>query len=412
MIINKYSVIKFTSEFKNCLTAQQRLKFCNLPLNKLVRYKVLKNYDEKIDEITGSHVISQILANRGFDTEEKVKTFLNPMSYPISSPYNFTDMKGAVDRISQAVTNQENIVICGDFDCDGVTSTSVLYKTLLKIGAKAGCYIPNRKTESHGLNSKAIIEIISKQKAKLIITVDNGIASIKEIEYATSLGIVTVVTDHHIQSENLPDAVAVVDPNRFDCPSDFKQICGAQVAFKVICVTENKEPEELIYEYSDLLAIAIIGDYMPLIKENRCIVKYGIKQIKNNHNIGISAILSVAGIEKTALDSGKVSFGIAPRINAAGRMGDAKRAFELLISDNIMKAISLANEIDADNSNRQKIEKEIFSDAVETIELMQTTGLFQYLNSWSKIQVIGISQNNLCLDIILYFRKMNTFDRS
>ncbi len=307
-----------------------------------------------------------IAGGRGINDLSELEYFLSD-ELLISDPKLLADIDKAAAVINEAIDSKIKIAVYGDYDCDGVCATAIMYKYLLSRGADTVIYIPDRISEGYGMNISAVDKLKS-MGVELIITVDNGIACIKEIEYASSLGIVTVVTDHHIPSDILPDAAAVVDPNRLDCKSDFKQICGAEVAFKVICVTDNKEPEELLPLYSDLLSIAIIGDFMPLIKENRSIVKEGINQIKNNHNLGVSAILSVAGIEKSNVDSGKLSFGIVPRINAAGRMGDAKRAFELLISDNIMNAISLANEIDLDNANRQKTEKEIFADAVDYIE--------------------------------------------
>ena len=209
---------------------------------------------------------------------------------------------------------------------------------------------------------------LNNKGVKLIITVDNGIACIEEIKLANSLGMEVVVTDHHLPSDILPDAAAIVDPHRKDCSSSFKSVCGAQVAFRLICVMENKEPGELLPYFSDILSVAVIADIMPLIGENRSRVKNGIYKLKNQPAVGLRAVLSVAGIDLNTVDASKIAFGISPRINAAGRMGDASRAVELLCSDNIMSALAIANEIDEDNSLRQQIEKKIFEEAVQSIE--------------------------------------------
>ena len=177
-----------------------------------------------------------------------------------------------------------------------------------------------------------------------------------------------VVTDHHLPKETLPQADAVVDPHRVDCRSEFKEICGAEVAFKLICVLEEREPEELLPYYSDLLSVALTADVMPLIYENRAIVKYGIEKLKQSPLTGFSALMSVAAIQRDNISAGRIAFGIAPRINAAGRMGSAARAVELLLSDNMLNALGIANEIDDDNSERQRIEKEIFAEASAEIE--------------------------------------------
>jgi len=202
----------------------------------------------------------------------------------------------------------------------------------------------------------------------MIITVDNGIASFEEIEYANSLGIKTVVTDHHLPKENLPEAVAVIDPHRDTCAESFKDVCGTVVAYKLLCALENKECEELINKYSDILAIATIGDIMPLKYENRDIVKRGILKIKQRPLTGIEALISVAGMSRNDINSSRIAFGLVPRINAAGRMGNAARAVELLLCDNILNALEIANDIDADNTRRHQVETQIFDEACGLIE--------------------------------------------
>jgi len=202
----------------------------------------------------------------------------------------------------------------------------------------------------------------------LILTVDNGISALDEINYAKELGMDVVVTDHHLPGEVLPAADAVVDPHRNDCPSTFKEICGAQVAFRLICVMENKEPEELLPYYADILSLAVVADIMPLTLENRSIVKYGVHKLKTSPLTGLSALMSVAGLEQSSINASRIAFVLAPRINAAGRMGSAGRAVELLTGENMMTALGIANEIDGENALRQQIEKKIYAEAVEAIE--------------------------------------------
>ena len=281
--------------------------------------------------------------------------------------HELKDITLAADTINQAIKNNEKIAIYGDYDCDGVVATAVMYKCLKGLGASIVTYIPDRINEGYGMNMGAI-DILKKQDVKLIITVDNGISSKDEIAYANSLGIKTVVTDHHLPPQELPEAEAIVDPHRADCPSSFKDICGAEVAFKVVCAIEDKEPEQLIYDYADLLSVAILGDIMPLVNENRCIVKVGINKIKNKPLVGISAILSVAGIDRKTINSSKLAFSVVPRINAAGRMGSADDALKLLCCDNMIDAISLANVIDSHNTHRQSTEKNVAELAIAAVE--------------------------------------------
>ena len=246
-------------------------------------------------------------------------------------------------------------------------ATALLYDYLKGRNADVLAYIPNRADEGYGMNNDAV-QKLANQGVKLIITVDNGISCEQEIAYAKSLGIDTVVTDHHLPPEVLPQAVAIVDPHQKDCPSTFKDICGAEVAFKLVCALDDKEPEQMLERYADILSVATIGDVMPLVNENRSIVKAGVKKIKSSPNVGLAAILNMASVDRETIDAGKISFGIVPRINAAGRMGSAFRAFELLTSDSAIEALKIAGPIDDDNVRRQQIEKDILKNAIKTIE--------------------------------------------
>lgn len=311
-------------------------------------------------------IVALIASSRGYTEPMELEQLLSDEPC-FSDPRQIADMIKAADIVNSAVENREKIAIYGDYDCDGVTATALLYGYLRSRNADCIYYIPDRFEEGYGMNRRAI-EFLKSKDVRLIVTVDNGISSAEEISLANSLGMTVVVTDHHLPKEELPVAAAVVDPHREDCPSEFKEICGAQVAFGLICVMESREPEELLPYYADILALAVTADVMPLILENRSIVKSGTEKLKASPSMGLSALMSVAGVDRKSMDSVKIAFTLAPRINAAGRMGKADRAVELLISDDMMTALSVANEIDSENTARQQCEKEIFDSAVEIIE--------------------------------------------
>ncbi len=307
-----------------------------------------------------------IAVGRGIDNAGELELLMSDEPI-LCDPLELADIKIAADYINDAIESKVKIAVFGDYDCDGVIATALLYDYLKGRGADIVPYIPDRIAEGYGMNCAAV-DKLAKQGVGLIVTVDNGISCAQEVDYANSLGIKTVVTDHHLPPENLPNAVAVVDPHRADCPSSFKEICGAEVAFKLVCVLDDKEPEQMLTRYADILAVATIGDVMPLVNENRSIVKAGIQKIKTSPRTGIAAILNIAGLDRATVTAGKISFGIVPRINAAGRMGSAFRAFQLLICDDTLKALKIVGPIDDDNVRRQQIEKDIFNSALKIIE--------------------------------------------
>lgn len=311
-------------------------------------------------------IVALIASARGYTDPASLEEFLSDEPC-FDDPRNLVDIEKAADIINSYIENGSRIAVYGDYDCDGITSTVLMFSYLKSRGADCVYYIPDRFDEGYGMNTGAV-EKLAGEGIKLLITVDNGIACHNEIKRAKELGMSVVVTDHHLPKETLPQADAVVDPHRVDCRSEFKEICGAEVAFKLICVLEEREPEELLPYYSDLLSVALTADVMPLIYENRAIVKYGIEKLKRSPLTGFSALMSVAAIQRDNISAGRIAFGIAPRINAAGRMGSAARAVELLLSDNMLNALGIANEIDDDNSERQRIEKEIFAEASAEIE--------------------------------------------
>ncbi len=345
---------------------------------------------ELAEECNIDPIVALIASARGYDNPCDLEEFLSDEPC-FSDPREMADIEKAADIINQSIEAGEKIAVYGDYDCDGVTATALLYNYLKVRGANCHYYIPDRFDEGYGMNLNAVKKLFNEH-TKLIVTVDNGIVCHEEIALAKELGMRVVVTDHHLPSDILPDADAIVDPHLKHCNSSFKEICGAQVVFRLICVLENKEPEELLPYFADILSLAVVADIMPLTQENRSIVKYGIEKIKTAAATGISALLNVAGVEISSVNASRIAFGLCPRINAAGRMGSASRAVELLTTDNMMTALGIANEIDADNSKRQQIEKNIFEQAVEIIEkekLMYDRVIVAAGNGWHH-GVVGI----------------------
>lgn len=307
-----------------------------------------------------------ILVSRGITEYEDVEEFFDN-DFSFCDPFLITDMDKAVERIEKAIDEFERICVFGDYDADGVTSTALMYSYLSEKGADVIYYIPDRVTEGYGMSCSAV-DKLHEQGVKLIVTVDNGISAAEEIEYAKSLGIECVVTDHHKVGEAIPDAVAVVDPHREDCNLHFKEWAGVGVAFKVVCAMEKGDYSEILDKYADIIAVGTVADVVDLTDENRAIVKYGVAKINSNPCNGINALRQIAGVGDRYISSVGVTFSLAPRINAAGRMKSALMALQLLLCDDLVKAIDIAEEIDACNRERHDSESEIMQAAVELIE--------------------------------------------
>lgn len=307
-----------------------------------------------------------ILVSRGITEYEDVEEFFDS-DFSFCDPFLITDMDKAVGRIKKAVDDFEKICVFGDYDADGVTSTALMYSYLSEHGADVMYYIPDRVTEGYGMSCSAI-DKLHEQGVKLIVTVDNGISAVEEIKYAKSLGIDCVVTDHHKVGETLPEAVAVVDPHREDCNLHFKNWAGVGVAFKVVCALENGDYTEVLEKYADIIAVGTVADVVDLMDENRAIVKYGIAKINSSPCNGINALRQIAGVGDRYITSVGVTFSLAPRINAAGRMKSAVTALKLLLCEDLAKAIDIADEIDGCNRERHEAENEIMEAAVEQIE--------------------------------------------
>lgn len=309
-------------------------------------------------------LVALILVSRGLSDPFEVEEFLSD-DVPLGDPMELRDMDKAVARIEAALARGEKICVYGDYDADGVTSTAMLYTYLRRRGADVRWRVPERE-ENYGLNTAAVDEMAAAG-VTLMITVDNGISAAEEIAYAARKGIETVVTDHHLPQGELPAAVAVVDPHRADCPSEFKGYAGAGVCFKLICALEGVPGEELCDAYADLAAVGTIADVMPLTGENRILVRRGVERLETGR-VGLAALIAAAGLRKRPLSVSTVSFGVAPRLNAAGRVGSCERAVRLLLAENRDEADAIAADINDANVRRQTLEREIAEQAVRLIE--------------------------------------------
>ncbi len=286
---------------------------------------------------------------------------------PVFSDYRLLkDIDKAAEAVNSALNDGQKIAVYGDYDCDGVTATALLYKFLRDMGGNVIYYIPDRHSEGYGMNMASLNEL-KENGVGLIITVDNGIAAIDEIARAKELGINVVVSDHHLPKEQLPDALAVVDPQLKDDGFPFKGLSGVGVAFYLACAICGAEPEELIERYAELVMIGTVADVMPLTHDNRAFVKEGLKKLTENPGPGLSELMAAAGCDKKTISAGMVSFVLAPRINAAGRMEKAVKSLELLLTDDRQTAQSLAAVLCEDNSKRQQTEAKIAEEAVELV---------------------------------------------
>ena len=293
-----------------------------------------------------SSLAAAALAAKGYSSPDSVMESLNVDE--LSDPFLIKDMQEAADTINNAIDSGERICIYGDYDCDGVMSTVILYSYLLETGADVTYYIPER-SEGYGLNMKAV-DKISDDGVSLIITVDNGIAAIAEAEYIYALGMKLVITDHHQQGEQLPREEAVVDPHRHDCFSPFKYMCGAGIALKLVAALDGGDYTMALEQFGDLAAIATVADIVSLTGENRFLVAYGMELIQNSDRPSLIALKEVCGLADKPIDTRSIGFGIGPRINAAGRFGSPKAAAELFLCEDYDEALAAAQELDRLNN--------------------------------------------------------------
>lgn len=304
------------------------------------------------------------LAFKGYTNPETVMEKLN--TDELSDPFDIKDMREAADVINEAINNDEKICVYGDYDCDGIMATVILYTYLFEAGANVMYYIPER-SEGYGLNKEAIREI-HDDGIQLIITVDNGISAVSEAEYIYELGMRLVVTDHHQQGEQLPRAEAVVDPHRHDCFSSYKFMCGAGIALKLVTALNDGDYTMALEQFGDLAAIATIADIVSLTGENRFLAAYGLELIRNSDRPAIMALKEISGIDDSRLDTHSIGFGIAPRINASGRFGSPASAVELFLTEDYEECLAAARELDSLNMQRKNVENTIISEIYDMLE--------------------------------------------
>ncbi len=309
-------------------------------------------------------VLCLLLTGRGITDTASAMHFLNGEELN-SDPYVFADMDVAVERIQRAMDNGESILVYGDYDADGVTATVLLYSYLKLKGARVDYLLPHREGDGYGLH-RHTVERMAARGVQLIITVDNGIAAVEEIAYAAQLGMDVVVTDHHMPPSVLPDAVAVVNPHRADCPSEFKDFAGVGVAFQLLCALEG-DADLVLDRFADLVALGTLADVMPLRDDNRVLVRRGLERIAQRTRAGLQALRQVAGAADRPQTASTVAFTLAPRINAAGRMGDPTKAAELLLGDDNEETRALASEIHELNAKRQAVEGEILEQVLHQL---------------------------------------------
>jgi len=354
-----------------------------------------RQVEELSNELHISPLVARLLVVRGIADKEHAAAFLFGGTDLIHDPFLLDGMDQAVARIREALEQGQYIRVYGDYDADGVSSTTLMVHLLRQLNASFDYYIPHRVHEGYGLN-KAAMEAARDQGVQLIITVDTGISAVEEIAYAAELGIDVIVTDHHEPPERLPDAFAIINPKKPGCPYPFKQLAGVGVALKLAQALLNRWPEELL----EFAAIGTVADLMPLLDENRVIVRQGIERMRSTSNKGIRALLEVGGIAAKDVNATHIGFALAPRINASGRLNNADDAVRLLISEDLASAVQMAEELDHLNKERQRLVEEMTKEAIELLEQKKAEqgglpGVIVLAREQWNVGVIGIVASKL-----------------
>ncbi|KAF0156062.1 MAG: single-stranded-DNA-specific exonuclease [Syntrophaceae bacterium] len=366
-----------------------------------------ENIEESLAKEFGVHrIISQMIANRHIASLEEARSYLYPSLNDLRSPFLMQDMKIGVNRLLKAIYDGEDIVIYGDYDADGITSVVILYKFIKELTPHVTYYIPDRVQEGYGLKIPVVDQFKSKN-VKLIITVDCGVSDVEQIAYAKSIDMDTIVLDHHEITDQLPVAVACINPNRPDCSFPFKHLAGVGIAFYFLIALRGSLRKEGFWkdghypnlkEYLDIVALGTIGDIAPLVRENRIFAKIGLELITEGKRPGIRALKEVSGIDGQVIDSFRASFCLIPRINAAGRIASALDAVELLLAENMDQARPLAEKLDLHNRRRQAMEKDIFNEIIGQLgtnpDLENTNALVFSSEKWHP-GVVGIVASRL-----------------
>lgn len=377
------------------------------PWKKWEVYAVREMVEEPaLKELGVSPLTALVLLNRGIANADQARRFLFPALSDLPDPLAMKDMEKAVNRISQAIRDKERITLFGDYDVDGITATALLLLFLREAGGRVDYYLPHRLKEGYGLNMEALKKIRA-QGTRLIITADSGISNNEEIRWAKENGLDVVVTDHHEVPETLPPAYAILNAKQKNCPYPFKELAGAGVAFNLVIGLRSTLRREGFFatsqipnlkEYLDLVALGTVSDVVPLLGVNRILVKFGLRQLSQSTRPGILALREISSTGEMPIDTTTILFRFAPRINAAGRMGDAQEALHLLISEDETAARKIAVHLDQLNSQRQRIEEKILNEAKEMIdfpgELLNKKSLVIACRDWHP-GVIGIVASRL-----------------
>lgn len=324
--------------------------------------------DRLMNETGIDDVLAKLLVSRGVDTAESYQKYFHVSYHDFHNPNLLSDMDLAVNRVLKALELNELVVIYGDYDVDGVTSTSVLYMFLEEIGARVDYYIPDRHEEGYGINEEAI-DKIKDMGASLMISVDTGITAVAQVAHASEIGLDVIITDHHECQEALPEALAVINPKKPGDNYPFKELAGVGVTFKLVqALAAATHATDLCEKYLDIVAVGTVADIVPLRGENRIITRLAFETIPHSWNPGLKALLKVADLEGKKMTAGRIGFGIGPRLNAAGRIKHAKEAVELFISRDPKFCLKVAEELDQTNKDRQNLEREIYEQAVNIVE--------------------------------------------
>ena len=337
-----------------------------------MRWKIKQPSEDHVaslkKEFNTSEIIAKVLANRGIESLKSSHNFFNPSNDQLHNPFMMKNMDIAVDRIYKNIQNQKPILIFGDYDVDGTTGASLLYLGLKDLNAIVEYYIPHREKEGYGLSAGGI-DYAQSVGADLLITCDCGINAFQPVDYANEHGVDIIITDHHIPDKKLPNAYAVLNPKQKGCEYPFKGLCGCGVAFKLISALSEKSGigQNVGLNYLDLVALATSADMVPILDENRVLVHGGLDQLEESKSPGIHQLLVQTGLAGESLNVGKLIFGLAPKINAAGRMGDANRTVELLTTSDKTRAEELASVLVQENKRRQLIQEDIVNDAIRLV---------------------------------------------
>lgn len=374
------------------------------------RWNILQADEEKVTSLHNAlkihPILCKILVQRGIEQFDVAKQYFRPRLTDLHSPWLMKDMEKAVSRILTAFTNNEKILVFGDYDVDGTTAVSCMLRFLQKnySPAQLDFYIPHRYREGYGI-SKQGIEFAYENNFSLVISLDCGIKSVELVRYAKQLGIDFIVCDHHLPDEILPPAVAILNPKQTDCPYPYKELCGCGVGFKLISALTQRLglSDDAAFEYLDLVATAIAADIVPMTGENRILAFYGLKKANENPNYGIQALKELSGLTKELYINNLV-FMIAPRVNAAGRMDDARKAVQLFIAESHEEALLFATLLHSDNSDRKEADKNITDEALaiirENTQYIERKSTVVYQSHWHK-GVVGIVASRL---IDYYYR--------